>query len=134
MAVASAGPYASLHLAPDRQPLQHPTTQFFTGRMPFLLPNQQHQSTESQPFRILCSKIILKSPFYRSYSRNYRGAAMMCGGFAAECPAGGRYQPTASGATYQHPADTDLCSKCGQHHVDGQSRRLNTDMLLIIKR
>jgi len=34
------------HLAPDRQPHQHSTTQFFTGRMPFLLPNQQHQSTE----------------------------------------------------------------------------------------
>jgi len=28
VAVASAGPYASLHLAPDRQPCQHPTTQF----------------------------------------------------------------------------------------------------------
>ena len=41
----SAGPYASLHLAPDRQPHQHPTTQFFTGRMPFLPPNQQRQST-----------------------------------------------------------------------------------------
>ena len=27
--MASAGPYASLHLAPDRQPRQHPTTQFF---------------------------------------------------------------------------------------------------------
>jgi len=44
--VASAGPYASLHLAPDRQPRQHPTTQVFTGRMPFLPPNQQRQSTE----------------------------------------------------------------------------------------
>ena len=29
-----------------RQPRQHPTTQFFTGRMPFLLPNQQRQTTE----------------------------------------------------------------------------------------
>jgi len=29
-----------------RQPRQHPTTQFFTGRMPFLPPNQQRQSTE----------------------------------------------------------------------------------------
>jgi len=29
-----------------RQPRQHPTTQFFTGRMPFLTPNQQRQSTE----------------------------------------------------------------------------------------
>ena len=26
--------------------MQHPTTQFFTGRMPFLPPNQQRQSTE----------------------------------------------------------------------------------------
>jgi len=26
-------------------PCQHPTTQFFTGRIPFLLPNQQRQST-----------------------------------------------------------------------------------------
>ena len=47
-AVASAGPHASLHLAPDRQPHQHPTTQFFTGRMPFLLPNQQRQRTEGK--------------------------------------------------------------------------------------
>jgi len=46
VAVASAGPYASLHLAPDKQPHQHPTTLFFTGRMPFLPPNQQRQSTE----------------------------------------------------------------------------------------
>ena len=29
VAVTSTGPYASLHLAPDRQPCQHPTTQFF---------------------------------------------------------------------------------------------------------
>jgi len=27
---------------------QHPTAQFFTGRMPFLPPNQQRQSTEGQ--------------------------------------------------------------------------------------
>ena len=44
--MASAGPYASLHLAPDRWPRQHPTVHFFTGRMPFLPPNQQRQSTE----------------------------------------------------------------------------------------
>jgi len=48
VAVASAGPYASLHLSPDRQPRQHPTTQFFTGRMPFLPPNQQRQSIEGK--------------------------------------------------------------------------------------
>jgi len=44
--MASAGPYASLHLAPDREPRKHPTTQFFTGQMPFMPPNQQRQSTE----------------------------------------------------------------------------------------
>jgi len=34
MAVASAGPYANLHLAPERQPLQHPTTHFLQARRP----------------------------------------------------------------------------------------------------
>ena len=48
MAVASAGPYASLHLAPDRQQRQHLAAQIFTGRMPFLPPNQQRQSTEGK--------------------------------------------------------------------------------------
>jgi len=48
VAVASAGPYASLHLAPNRQPHQDPTTLFFTGWMPFLPPNQQRQSTEGK--------------------------------------------------------------------------------------
>jgi len=43
--VASAGLYAKSAPHP-RQPRQHPTTQFFTGRMPFLPPNQQCQSTE----------------------------------------------------------------------------------------
>ena len=60
MATASAGSYASLHLTPDRQPRQHPTTQFFTGRMPFLPPNQQRQSTEGRPRVIIDS--LLASP------------------------------------------------------------------------
>ena len=47
-AAASTGPYASLHLTPDRQPRQHPTSQFFTGQMPLLPPNQQCQSTVQQ--------------------------------------------------------------------------------------
>jgi len=46
VAVASAGLYTSLQLAPDRKPRQHPTTQIFTGQMPFLPPNQRRQSTE----------------------------------------------------------------------------------------
>jgi len=38
---------------PCRQPRQHPTTQFFTGRMPFLTPSQQRQSTDARihPYR-----------------------------------------------------------------------------------
>ena len=47
--VASAGPCAShLHLAPDRQPSKHLFAQFFTGRMLFLPPNHQCQSTEGK--------------------------------------------------------------------------------------
>ena len=46
VAVASAGPYASLHLSPDRQPCQQPTTQFLQARCPSCRPNQQRQSTE----------------------------------------------------------------------------------------
>jgi len=34
--VASAGPYANMHLVPDRSSHQHPTTQSFTDQMPFL--------------------------------------------------------------------------------------------------
>jgi len=36
-----------------RQPHQHPTTQFFTRRMPFLPPNQQGQSTEGKHIILL---------------------------------------------------------------------------------
>jgi len=45
VAVASAGLYASLHLIPDNH-AKIPPLKFFTGRMPFLTPNQQRQSTE----------------------------------------------------------------------------------------
>jgi len=47
--MASTGPYANnLYLTPDRQPLQQLIAQFFTGRMLFLTPNQQRQSTEGK--------------------------------------------------------------------------------------
>ena len=47
VAVTSAGPYANyLHFTPGRLPCQHLITQFFTGQMLFLTPNQQCQSTE----------------------------------------------------------------------------------------
>jgi len=38
--------WAICKFTPDRQLCQHPTTQFFTARMPLLPPNQQHQSAE----------------------------------------------------------------------------------------
>jgi len=63
VAVASAGPYASLHLAPDRQPHQHPTTLFFTGQMPFLPPNQQHQSTAGTVV-IIRHEVVLPLMYY----------------------------------------------------------------------
>jgi len=52
VAVASAEPYASLHLAPDRQPHQHLTTLIFTGRMPFMPPKQQRQSNNNNNDRL----------------------------------------------------------------------------------
>ena len=75
VAVASAGPYASLHLAPDRQPHQHPTTQFFTGRMPFLPPNQQRQCTEGWEMknksRLSCQSSVQRCVRY--YTSAYYG-------------------------------------------------------------
>ena len=38
MAVASAGPYANLHIAPDKQPRQHPTTRFLQAGCPSCRP------------------------------------------------------------------------------------------------
>ena len=53
VAVVSARPYAShLHFAPDRSPCQHLISQVFTGRMFFLTPNQQCQSTEGKERQI----------------------------------------------------------------------------------
>ena len=40
--------------APDRQPHLHPTTLFFTGRMPFLPPNQHRESTILFCFQWIC--------------------------------------------------------------------------------
>jgi len=59
VAVASAGLYASLHPIPDNH-ANIPPLSFFTGRMPFLTPNQQCQSTESESSNykwISCSTI-----------------------------------------------------------------------------
>jgi len=44
--VASAGPHANLHVTQTDNDTSTPPLSFFTGWMPFLLPNQQYQSTE----------------------------------------------------------------------------------------
>ena len=48
MAVASAGPYASLHLAPDRQPRQHPTTRFLQAGCPSCRPTNSVKALKAQ--------------------------------------------------------------------------------------
>jgi len=40
---------------------QHPTTQFFTGRMPFLPPNQQRQSTEGKALAVAMA-VVTSAP------------------------------------------------------------------------
>jgi len=59
VAVASAGPYAYLHLAPDRITMPASHHSVFTGRMPFLPPNQQHQSTECNTIFIIYAMTTL---------------------------------------------------------------------------
>ena len=43
---------------------QHPTTQFFTGRVPLLLPNQQCQSTEGNAVRRTSGKLFTSDQTY----------------------------------------------------------------------
>jgi len=52
VAVVSVGPYASLHVAPEITTPAPTPLKFFTGRMPFLPPNQQRQSTEGKYIQI----------------------------------------------------------------------------------
>jgi len=47
--MASAGPYASPHLAPDRQPRQHPTTQFLQAGCPSCRPTNSAKTLKARP-------------------------------------------------------------------------------------
>jgi len=47
VAVASAGQYASLQLAPDRQPQQHRTTQFLQAGCPSCRPTNSVKSLKA---------------------------------------------------------------------------------------
>jgi len=47
-----------MQICTDTLACQHPITQFFTGRMPFLSPNQQRQSTEGCTTKLMNSRFI----------------------------------------------------------------------------
>ena len=79
--MASAGPYASLHLAPDKRPHKPPTTLFFTGRMPFLLPYQQRQSTEGK-YYVECNFFLHCHPCNETW---YRAKNALPALFYVEC-------------------------------------------------
>jgi len=53
VAVASAGPYASVHLAPDRQPHQHPTTQFLQAGCPSCHPTNSVKALKATVSELL---------------------------------------------------------------------------------
>jgi len=49
-----------------RQPRQHPTPQFFTGRMPLLPPNQQRQSTEGI---LMCTSVYCQNYWFNGHAK-----------------------------------------------------------------
>jgi len=59
VAVASVGPYASLHLAPDRYPCQHPTTQFLQAGCPSCRPTNSVKALKA----IMTKDLIVKHIF-----------------------------------------------------------------------
>jgi len=56
VAVASAGTYASCTSLQTDNHANTPPLKFFTGRMPFLPPNQQSQSTEGTALKAQMAK------------------------------------------------------------------------------
>ena len=57
MAVASAGPYASLHLAPDRQPRHHPTTRFLHAGCPSCRPTNSVKALKATYLHKICPAV-----------------------------------------------------------------------------
>ena len=56
---------------------QHPTTHFFTGRMPFLPPNQKHQSTEGRNNKFW-NKSIQKALNTLKFNNFYKNQFLWC--------------------------------------------------------
>jgi len=59
VAVASAGPYASLHLAPDRQPHQHPTTLFLQAGCPSCRPTNSVKALKALVVSIVVQNLVV---------------------------------------------------------------------------
>ena len=62
--MVSAGPYANLHLAQIDNHASIPPLNICTGWMPFLPPNQQHQTADD--YVVACTKQVLKFLFPKS--------------------------------------------------------------------
>ena len=71
----SAGPYASLHLARTDKHASIPPLSFFTGRLSFLLPNRQRQSTEGRVSLLIGYLIEIWCVVCESAIANQLGAA-----------------------------------------------------------
>ena len=70
MAVASAGPYASLHLAPDRQTRQHPTTRFFLqAGCPSCRPTNSVKALKAHSNVVTVLQLLQLQPFNGLFSR-----------------------------------------------------------------
>ena len=54
--MASAGPYASLHLAPDRQPRLHPTTRFLQAGCPSCRPTNSVKALKAEIIIIIITR------------------------------------------------------------------------------
>jgi len=61
--------------------MQHPTTQFSTGRMPFLSPNQHHQSTEGTVCWISCVQYCCRCCCYLLFHFSYASLCFIFCGF-----------------------------------------------------
>jgi len=68
--VASAGPYASLHLDSDRQPCQHPTTQFLQAGRPYCRPTNSIKALKA------ADDITMKIHYYSQQSVKQKSAGI----------------------------------------------------------
>ena len=77
MAVASAGPYASLHFAPDRKPRQHPTTRFLQAGCPSCRPTNSVKALKAQALK---AHLNLKANSHRHAIHDRQNCFVVSGG------------------------------------------------------